>query len=104
MFKIFSLFNPLKPAFQTSFFKFSWNTILLTDRLLNVFPSYNKTVISKHELCELLCRVFFPRILIILMYFLCFWARDLVVVSRSQNLEPNRRCFRVDSIFFFVAW
>ena len=23
---------------------------------------------------------------------------------RSQNLEPKRRCFRVDSIFFFVAW
>ena len=25
------------------------------------------------------------------------------MVSRSQNFEPKRRCFRVDSIFPFVA-
>ena len=46
-------------------------------------------------------RHLFSANLITLMYFLCFQVRDIVVSSRSQSLEPKRRCFRMDPMFFF---
>ena len=39
------------------------------------------------------------------MYFLCFRARDIVVMQLVTKFRAyKRKCFRVDSIFFFVAW
>ena len=57
------------------------NVVLITiERLAeNEDLETSDSILQIGNLCS--CRVFFPRILIMLMYFLCFRARDIVVMQ-----------------------